>query len=186
MQGQNRQLGTGLLRHFPRKSNQARTEAPGSIHSRKHTSTEERRGEFENPPPVLELDCFRPAETIERPANVPVEKDTRDIAIEHLVAEADDQGDQQAPRLLLRRFSTCAAGMQGANCECSCGGGREDELLAEDEVFAERDDEEDAEVTACKGQCQQLAKVSGRGPEQAQSVHGRNCGHLCQFDLASA
>jgi hypothetical protein len=159
MRGQNLQLGIRLLTVATLYQG-ARTEAPGRIHPRKHTSTEERRSKFDNPSPVLELDGLRPTKTIERPANVPIEKNTRDIAIENLVAEASDQSDQQAPRLLLRYLSTRAAGVQGANSECGCGRSWEDELLAEDEVFPQRNDEEDTEVTTCKSQCQKLAKVT--------------------------
>jgi len=50
--------------------------------------------------------------------------------------------------------------MQGADRECAGGGSWEDELLAEDEVFPQRNNEEDAKVTACKSQGQKLAKVS--------------------------
>jgi len=92
MRGQNRQLETWLMT-VTTDSQGARTEAPGRIQPRKHTSTKERRSKFENPPPVLEFDSLRPAETVECPADVPVEEDTRDIAIEDLVAEANDQGD---------------------------------------------------------------------------------------------
>ena len=71
-----------------------RTQAPGRIQPSKHTCTKECRSKFENPPPVLEFDGFRPAKTVERPADVPVEEDTRDIAVENLVAKASDQGAQ--------------------------------------------------------------------------------------------
>ena len=91
---------------------------------------------------------------------MPVEEDARDIAVEDLVAEANDQGDEQAPRLLLRCFSARTAGMQGADGECGCGRSRKEEFLAEDEVFSEGNDEEDAKVPACKCQCQKFAKVS--------------------------
>jgi len=82
-------LFTVTIRH----NQEARTKAPGCIQPRKHTSAPERRSELYNASPVLELDSLCPAETVERPANVPVEEDTRDIAVEDLVAEANDQGD---------------------------------------------------------------------------------------------
>jgi len=50
--------------------------------------------------------------------------------------------------------------MEGANGECSCGGSWEDELLAEDEVFPKRNNEEHAKVAACKRQRKKLAKVA--------------------------
>ena len=49
--------------------------------------------------------------------------------------------------------------MQGPNRECRRGRGREDQLLAEDEVFPQGNNEEDAKVTTCEGQCQELAIV---------------------------
>ena len=87
MRGQNHQLETRSLTIATNKQ-EARTETPGRIQPRKHSSTEERGGKFENPSPVLELDGLRPTETVERPADVPVEEDARDIAVQGLVAEA--------------------------------------------------------------------------------------------------
>jgi hypothetical protein len=80
-------------RNYDSHNQAARTEAPGGIQPRKHTSTEKRRSKLDNASPVLELDSLRPAETVERPANVPVEEDTRDVTVQDLVAEANDQGD---------------------------------------------------------------------------------------------
>ena len=72
--------------------------------------------------------------------------------------------------------------MQGANRECRCGRSGKYELPAEDEVLPQRNNEEDTEVTTCKGQRQKLAKVTRRGTEQAQLVHSGNRGYLFQFD----
>lgn len=178
MREQNRRLGirsSTIATH----DKEARTEAPGRVQPREYTNAEESGSKFENPPPVLELDSLRPTEAVKCPANVPVEEDARDIAIENLVAKANDQGNQQTPRLLLRRFSARAARMQGPNRECGCGRSREDELLAEDEVLSQRNDEEDTKVATCKGQREELAKVARWGAQQAQSIHGGDRGYLC-------
>ena len=72
--------------------------------------------------------------------------------------------------------------MQGANRECGCGRSGKDEFLAEDEVFPQRNSEEDTKITTCKGQRQKLAKVTRRGTEQAQLVQSGNGRYLFQFD----
>ena len=72
--------------------------------------------------------------------------------------------------------------MQGANRECGCGRSGKDEFLAEDEVFPQRNSEEDTEVTTCKGQRQKLAKVTRWGAEQTQLVQSGNGRYLLQFD----
>ncbi|CAG8655113.1 3551_t:CDS:10, partial [Acaulospora colombiana] len=101
--------------------------APTGINTRQHTRTKESGGKLENPAIVFELDSFGPSEPVERPPNVPVQKDTGDESVEGLPAET-------------------AKEVERADCEGGCGGGGEDEALADDKVGAEGNDEEHAKA----------------------------------------
>jgi len=76
------------------------TETPRGVQTRKHTSSKECRGEFEDPAVVLQTDDAGKAETVKCPTDVPVESDSRGIDSNDLEEESSNKGVDETPCLL--------------------------------------------------------------------------------------
>ena len=148
----------------------ATEETPTGVDTGKHTSAEERGGEFDPPAVVVEGDDASEAETVERPANVPVEELPKEAA-EYLASpncrqrethnywgvsshdlehKDDNERGQERNRLLACRNRTGATVMQRANRDSGGRRCRERQLLFHNVVLAKRNDEEDTEEASAE------------------------------------
>ena len=92
---------------------------------------------------------FFPANLVKRPSNVPVKENSRDISVQDLVAKAEAHSSSQSFSLQFGDHFSGGSRMKRTDSKGRCSWSREDETLANDEVCAEGDYEEDAKVSAC-------------------------------------
>ena len=93
---------------------------------------------------------------------MPVESDCGSIDTDDLEEESTNQGIDEALGLLGSSDSTMGPVMQSTNGEGGSSGGREDQLLLDDVVSAERNDKEYAKETSSNSESDQLSGVLPR------------------------
>ena len=102
---------------------------------------------------------------------MPIPSDARGITTNDLENESATQGVGEALCLLSSSDGTMRSMMQSTNGECSSGRGREGQSLLDDEIPAERNNEEYTKETRSGGESDQLSGVSfGRIREKAKCI----------------
>jgi len=163
------------------------TETPRGVQSRKHTSSKERRGKFEDPAIVLQTDDAGKTETVKCPTDVPVEGDSGGIDADDLEEERPNKGVDEALGLLRSGDNTLGSVMESTDGEGRGRGGGEGQLLLNDVVSAERNDEEYPEETSSSRESYQLSGIPlRRVGEEAECVHGGYSGNEENADTTSS